>query len=1472
MDLIRKPYEISLWEDILTFVYEDGKETEGKVENGHGAVTAQYYKERKICIIGSNTMNTPIRAVNGKIKSNVNGSNELTFDMYSHYYDEESDELITNPFINLLINERKVKLRYGELGAPDTKWYDLIIKRISENSETKVFNYTAQDLFINELSKSGFNLEFDQELENNTGNIKQLANAILAESDWKLKEGECDLLRQTIEEPLYKITLGSSITPIDMISGEEASPLNADTEIYGFYNCIANRTPFFQFLYADEYKVDDDHIIISESNWYVDDVEYDEEGVPDFVKRSADENNTPFMVISDEYRGKRLVRKIKTHYDASIDKYVGVYKNTDSPSAEIYGYTETSYSSPAAVRSFVTNGTEFTNTTGWEFGGTPLEESTGIKFPTLEVVSVPDIREVNYEDDNFSIQTYLKFDVTKVGQKLFNSGIADHRQHINGFSEGEEFIFRVKYGVEVNDELYFQMYHGEGESREKVLPNLKFYIADYTMQDGVYSLGTEYFNGTINSSSQHDEETKYFYIKVTCGHSLSYSNMIKTSLGLFIEPRMAKSVYIEDVQFFRYTPVRETTTDAEGTEVTVTRPLLPDEIWTDSQVQETYYFYAPNPEYKSIDDVDFIYQGETIPDNIVPAYNDGDGYEKVRSITEKESNRFNLIQKLCETFECWPKFEIDHDPQTGRILVDEQYRQRKWVSFREYVGKDNYAGFKYGINLKGITRDIDSETIASKVIVKNNANEFGRDGFCSIARALENPSGENYILDFSYYIQHGLLTLSQVTNDLYSNFNGYIGFYTALRRINKMRDQYIEEQAQLFTDLADYQANVTTYSTLLNEAEEQKRDQLVYVKSLTGKTASWLLSHKTDDWWENDKVIETMTSIARLNSIIPKYRNYKEIAEENLTNAQNQYDWLNRVLSSVEESEDEPRLLLQKQQLNQCFYQKYSRFLQEGSWISEDYIDDELYYLDACGTARTSSKPQITYTIQVLEISQLEGYENYSFSVGDKTTMEDTEFFGWVVKNGLRTPYREEVIVSETTIALDSPEQNEIKVQNYKTQFEDLFQRMAATTQSIEYHTGEYNKVSSIVEPNGTIEFAALQNSIANNALILSGIADDQSVDIGLNGITTTSPKNPAEIVRIVSGGIFLSADGGSTWNTGITGKGINANYLTSGAVNTDKISIMNGSFPSFRWDGFGLSAYQFELDGNTPVNFNYNQFVRLDQYGLYGILGNTDFIPNSEQDVRDNASFALTWKGFSLKSTHEGGGRISITSDNDFEVINNNNITQVKIGYLGKQNQGGSEVPVYGLRLSDVAGLVTMEQTSDGSLWLRKELNIGTASTSTIAIGYLGLKEEETKHRVFDANNKFVVYEDGSMRATDGYFQGEINATSGYFEGEINALGGQIGGVSIESIVGSSTDYDIRIESNSGTVFKNGVGSKILTARVYRGFKEIVNNLSYQWYKDDTMISGANSKTYSVTWTEEADDIEVTYSCKVTVGEVENG
>jgi hypothetical protein len=79
------------------------------------------------------------------------------------------------------------------------------------------------------------------------------------------------------------------------------------------------------------------------------------------------------------------------------------------------------------------------------------------------------------------------------------------------------------------------------------------------------------------------------------------------------------------------------------------------------------------------------------------------------------------------------------------------------------------------------------------MIVKDNANEFARNGFCSIARAADNSSKENFILNFDHYYRHGLLDLDVVTNDLYVTGNGYLGYYKQLKEINRDREALIDE-------------------------------------------------------------------------------------------------------------------------------------------------------------------------------------------------------------------------------------------------------------------------------------------------------------------------------------------------------------------------------------------------------------------------------------------------------------------------------------------------------------------------------------------------------------------------------------------------------------------------------------------------------------------------------------------------------
>ena len=50
-------------------------------------------------------------------------------------------------------------------------------------------------------------------------------------------------------------------------------------------------------------------------------------------------------------------------------------------------------------------------------------------------------------------------------------------------------------------------------------------------------------------------------------------------------------------------------------------------------------------------------------------------------------------------------------------------------------------------------------------------------------------------------------------------------------------------------------------------------------------------------------------------------------------------------------------LLEYKTELNRLFFKTYSRFIQEGTWISEEHMDDEKYYIDAQSVLYNSCYP-----------------------------------------------------------------------------------------------------------------------------------------------------------------------------------------------------------------------------------------------------------------------------------------------------------------------------------------------------------------------------------------------------------------------------------------------------------------------------------------------------------------------------------
>ena len=1400
----------------------------------------QFFREKKICVIGSDTMDTPIRVHNPKLVANTNGSSTLTFTLYYKYYDEDSQELVDNPFAKMLVNERKIKLRHGPLGADNTKWYDFVIKNVSEDSENFTFTYTAKNLFINELSKSGFDIQLDVKLENNQGSILELGRKVLEDSDWQIVEDADIHLQQTKSEALYEFVLSESIDANSMKNKNASITIEAGQKIYGFYNCVAEKLSFFQFLYVpnESYEVDEERHITNSPNYYIDNTQYTTNGFPNFTIYQIDGQDA-ILAISTKYRGKRVVRQPKTTFDPIIDKYVSVYK--DKNGKEVYGFMEDEIISPSYVRNFVVNSKDYDSLSGWATSGYKTGKET--VQPKLELATIPDVFK-NY-DENIDYVSYLKVNFENVNQGLVNFGITENRSTLNGFTKGQGFVLRLKYGFLNGEEIEYK----QGKK-------LKVSVFKYSLKDGIYEKDGENILDFVTYIDGRDDDEKYYVLESTCATSTSYSDMTKSKYALFIQPletSLNQDIYIEDVQLFYKEEVES-------------KLVYPGDVFETNLIKEKYKYYYKIPDIQNIDDIEFIYEGAEPSKDYVQMYNDESGYEKIRSITASESNRFNLIQDLCEIFECWPQFIIDHNELTGEILLDENYRQRKWVNFKEFIGKQNDIGFRYGINLKSIKRTIDSDNIVTKMIVKNNANEYATDGFCSVARATENPNRENFLLEFDYYISQGLLDFDQIWNDLYTKTGGYIGYYIRLKEINILEDKLIIEQSELVVDEPNLEAELQTLQTLYDESNtilNQKLDEvLLYTgysfEALTKKYDSEV-PKKIQQWQSDNTTKGLCATIAKLKNSIKKIEDNLNVARINLDNNKTNQQ---AIQAKLDENKNK------KLALDLQFYKKYSRFLQEGSWIDENYVDDNLYYLDAESTLYTSAHPKITYDINVLELSKVPDYENYIFNLGDKTFIEDTEFFGWTDVSGVRTPRHEEIIVNEITIMLDSPEQNQIKVQNYKTQFEDLFQRITATTQAVEYSSGKYEKVTHIVQSDGTIMPDTLSNSMVNNSFVISN-ARDQSVTWDETGISSVNLSNPNERIRIISGGVFLSKDGGLTWSTGVTGNGINASYLTSGQIDTSQVRIMAGAYPSFRWDASGLNAYEFVLneDKQTGTDFNFSKFVRFDQYGIYGIDGEQGFNPAvaengkvGEGKIWNKAKFALTWSGFVLNNDDNS---VRISSDNDIQVLkrddNGNSIARVTLGRLGN-NQ-------YGLRIKNDENEEVMLTKDDGSLWLSNILHIGgsdsSINNSTVKIGYLPLENQEQVHKVIQAgsgDSEFIVYEDGRMYAAGAEFRGTIHAT-----------GGTIGGLTIDQLI--SGGYTVEIISETGYIFKNNSGEKTFSVKISKGDVDLTDNITQVfWYLNSEEIKDGVSADRGLTVKIQGKNIGESskLSCKVVLNEEE--
>ena len=1014
----------------------------------------------------------------------------------------------------------------------------------------------------------------------------------------------------------------------------------------------------------------------------------------------------------------------------------------------------------------------------------------------------------------------------------------------------------------------------EFEVSENIIENGKFsqdftqYIVDdvvqapstlYVYKDKDDSTHTYVWNFTKNQYVEKDNKYTDYYLttakaRISCTNKVLSDPLTKIGVFLYVDdPELIgqnKYIYLQDVQLTRCYRV--------GEEI-----VLQGNVPTATSVSKDQFYLKPlqgieNNEvnlYESLDDL-----ARTIGidrERIKQVYNENS--EKILSVKADHSNIFNILQSLCETFECWLSINVEHE-LNGAIKLDENHNPIKRIAFKKYSGKDNFAGFKYGINLESISRTFESEELVTKLIVDPVQSEYTGTGSIDIQHAPSNPSGQSYILNFAYYQNQGLIDTEEVNKDI-NDFN------VQIKQLNEALSQQSIDRAKIANALTRLRSKYTVIDNLISEARDLYDEALVhfeetanisyeefvsqynakdpsdrqatianndsieeiigqiYVAAATVNNYSGILTNLQEEYnklelqysgakeygisltitpqffkdgvpfittiavddymtglafkiYNEDEVLEYNTDINsklfELTSGVPyKYFVITQIPEhyrlEVFNNNSSYYierDSIQNVSFSIcdEDAQKtitkrfklvpdddwlekypgyegaEQQLINDKNQLEKEFYKKYSRYIQEGTWSSQNYIDPELYYLDALQVSSTSAQPKAEYTINVAEVSEIPERNNYYFEVGDKTYIEDTEFFGQfqeIIQDPLTeeifivyTPVREEVIVSEVEWHLDSPEENVVTIRNYKTRFEDLFQRISAAVQTVQYNEATYAKTSSILDENGLIKSDLLSESMLGAAGVGFVLTSNGTVRTDGTGLIVQDLTNGANYVRIISGGIQISSDGGQTWGTALDANGISTDKLTAGTINTQNIWLMDGDNPSFRWDKAGLNAYGLDADGNQA--YDLKTYVRFDKYGLYGIKNGEDFVASSLQNVKDTAFFGITWDGFFIKNSYKDGGYVSISSDNDFQVVQGNQ-ERIKIGALEFDEDGAPTK--YGLNIKNVDGEPVFTTGSDGNVTMTGTVN----ATNGIFSGTVAVGDTDKNHVVIDGSEATI-------------------------------------------------------------------------------------------------------------------------------------
>lgn len=563
-----------------------------------------------------------------------------------------------------------------------------------------------------------------------------------------------------------------------------------------------------------------------------------------------------------------------------------------------------------------------------------------------------------------------------------------------------------------------------------------------------------------------------------------------------------------------------------------------------------------------------VLQGSDWSVDIVDEFMEEDGMKKIRTLKGERSNRYSLIQELCTLFECFPIFNTD----------------TKTVDLKKEIGLDRGVQVRYKKNLKNIKQILESNEVITKLWVEGG--EHPDHGLTLIES--ENFTGENYILNFQYYIDLGLLTNDQVAD------------------INIFEIQI----AQLNTQIADTLnvLNSLALDKLQNDAQKENKEMIVIAKQRNVEELNQKIETEIDPIVKQQLIEERdiiLTDIATLTT---------EISDLTAT-----IDSLNAQI--IQEETNLTDYLQNKDQLIQTFELSLGDFIHEGIYQNTNYIDSNALYLDSLKIANRMSHPRVSYECNILNLSQLTGYDMEEFDLGDTIYIVDETL-------NINTNGR----ITEVDEILDRPQDTSIKISNYDTKVEDLMKKILTATTIINSRKEIYDRAQGF-RFDGTLHDDLLQKTFDNNMFEMK-FGTQNSVMIGKHGVLLVDNINPYRFMRLDAGGIALTADGGVSWQQIVSVDGMSALHLT-GLITGEKLAFRIIESKHIKSETF--TGQEFSATATLTVGTDNDVAILTGQHPSYRL-----FIGNQHPTL---APFSVTQQGKLYAQNAEIEGVIRATS-----------------------------------------------------------------------------------------------------------------------------------------------------------------------------------------------------------------------------------